>query len=730
MKKISKKLIVPVLVISFVLLALGLVFNKPTAVRAFPNPATVNLGTSGNFAILAGTPNITDAGNASVIVGDVGLRPAAGSGIGLTCSQVTGTIYSVDATGPAPCVVQNDGLLNIAKNDLSTAYGDAAGRLADATVATELGGTTKTAGVYVSAATTFQITAGAGPLVLDGLGDSSSVFIFKMGFAGTGLTVGPGSVVSLINGAQAKNVFWQVDTATIDTTAVFKGNILALTSITVANGANIQGRLLARNGSVTLDHNTITTPITLHLRKTVINDNGGTALNTGWTLTATGVSGSPTNLSGTTPVDSGVTFQPDTYTLAESGGPSGYTSSTYSCVKNGGAAVISNSITLTAGDDATCTITNNDIAPQLTVTKVVVNDNNGAKGISDFPLFINGMSVTSGIASTTSIGSYTVSETSDSGYTSAITGDCAANGTITLALGDVKICTITNNDIVPSSSGGGSVITVPPVPPLIDVVKVPSPLALPAGPGLVTYNYTLRNIGTVPVTNITMVDDTCSPTILVSGDTNTDAKLDINETWTYRCSTKLSATHTNTVVATGWANGISATDIANATVVVGITTIPPLIHITKIPSPLALAAGGGMITYTKRITNPGTVALSNIHVTDDKCAPISYISGDTNRNSKLDPAEIWIYTCRANLTKTTTNTAVVTGQANGLTARDFAIATVVVATAVPTTTTIVPKLPNTGISPENNNLTWGIVILSCIFTISILFNVIRRKQII
>lgn len=78
-----------------------------------------------------------------------------------------------------------------------------------------------------------------------------------MGAEGTGLIVGPGSTVSLKNGAQACNVFWVLDTATIDTTAVLKGNVLALNSITVANGANIEGRLLARNGNVTLINDTI-----------------------------------------------------------------------------------------------------------------------------------------------------------------------------------------------------------------------------------------------------------------------------------------------------------------------------------------------------------------------------------------------------------------------------------------------------------------------------------------
>jgi hypothetical protein len=98
-------------------------------------------------------------------------------------------------------------------------------------------------------------------LVLDGQGDSSSVFIFQAPFSGTGLNVGAGSTISLINGAQSCNVFWRVDTADIGTTASFVGTILALNSITVANGATIQGRLLARNGNVTLINDTITTSL-------------------------------------------------------------------------------------------------------------------------------------------------------------------------------------------------------------------------------------------------------------------------------------------------------------------------------------------------------------------------------------------------------------------------------------------------------------------------------------
>ena len=245
--------------------------------------ASVDLGTAKPFAVLAGTPNITDAGNTSVINGDVGLSPATGAGIGLLCSQVSGAIYTVDAAGPL-CRENNPALLTTVKSDLTTAYDDAAGRTPVTTVPTELGGTTLVAGVYAATSTTFGITAGAGPLVLDGQGDPSSVFIFQAPFSGTGLTVGSASVVSLVNGAQACNVFWRVNTASINSGATFVGTILALTSITAANAATIEGRLLARNGSVTLINNTITVPVCA----TTVDEGDGSGAGTGGT-TNTGV---------------------------------------------------------------------------------------------------------------------------------------------------------------------------------------------------------------------------------------------------------------------------------------------------------------------------------------------------------------------------------------------------------------------------------------------------------
>ena len=349
----------------------------------------------------------------------------------------------------------------------------------------------------------------------------------------------------------------------------------------------------------------------------------------------------------------------------------------------------------------------------INVVKTVINDSGGTKTVADFPLFVNGTSVVSGVTNSFPAPApvYVVTETYDSSrYTQSFSGGCDSDGRIGLSPGDFRLCVVTNNDI-----GAPKAV----VPPLIDVVKIPNPLALPSGPGPVAYTYTLRNIGTVPVTDITMVGDTCSPIVRVSGDVNGDNKLQVSETWVYSCSTTLSKTHTNIVTTTGWANGISAVDVASATVVVGASVVPPLIHVTKVPSPLTLRAGGGMVTYTKRVTNPGTVALSNVRITDDKCSPVKYISGDANGNTKLDTTETWVYTCRQNLTKTTTNTVTASGDANGLTATDFAIVTVAVAS--------VPGLPNTGFPPQNN-IPWGVVMLSGVLMLILLSLIVTLKK--
>ena len=215
-------------------------------------PAAVNLGTAGTFAILskAGVTNVPT----SVINGNVGVSPISGTTIGLTCAEVTGTIYSVDAAGPLPCRVTNATLLTTAVSDMQTAYTDAAGRtLPDFTElgAGEIGGLTLVPGLYkwgTNVSISTDVTLAGGP---------NDVWIFQI--AGT-LTQASAKNVILTGGALAKNIFWQVaDSVTIGTTAHFEGVVLGKTLIAANTGATANSRLLAQT-AVTLDHNTVTQP--------------------------------------------------------------------------------------------------------------------------------------------------------------------------------------------------------------------------------------------------------------------------------------------------------------------------------------------------------------------------------------------------------------------------------------------------------------------------------------
>jgi hypothetical protein len=132
-------------------------------------------------------------------------------------------------------------------------------------------------------------------------------------------------------------------------------------------------------------------------------------------------------------------------------------------ITDSGSSTVSGRFLADADNDTTGAVTLNHThvtvptcAPTLTVTKVVVNTGGGTKGVSDFPLFIDGMSVTSGVASTTLSGSHTVSETSNSSYASVISGDCGTNGTINLVAGTANACTITNTYIPPTPAAPSS----------------------------------------------------------------------------------------------------------------------------------------------------------------------------------------------------------------------------------------------------------------------------------
>jgi len=202
--------------------------------------APVDLGTAASFAVLAGT-TVTNTGN-SVLTGDLGLSPGT-SITGFPPGTYTG---SEDAA---------DGVAAQAQSDLTTAYNVAAGASTTENVTGDLGGLTLTPGVYTASS---SMTLN-GTLTLSG--SASSVFIFQAGSTLTTGATGP-AAVSFTGGANACNVFWQVGTsATLDTlTKSFAGSILAYTSATLLTGVPVDGRVLARNGAVTLDDNTITVP--------------------------------------------------------------------------------------------------------------------------------------------------------------------------------------------------------------------------------------------------------------------------------------------------------------------------------------------------------------------------------------------------------------------------------------------------------------------------------------
>ena len=215
-------------------------------------PVPVNLGSAGTFAILSQS-GITDV-YASAVVGDVGTSPITGAALLLTCGEVSGRVYTVDAAGPLPCAINDATFLGSAVLDMGFAYDDAAGRVfPDFTElgAGEIGGLTLGPGLYKWSSAlllTTDVTLSGGP---------DDVWIFQV--AGT-LNQANGARVTLAGGALPKNIFWQVAGAvTIGTTAHFEGVILAKTMIAVNTGASVNGRLLAQT-AVTLQMNAVTQP--------------------------------------------------------------------------------------------------------------------------------------------------------------------------------------------------------------------------------------------------------------------------------------------------------------------------------------------------------------------------------------------------------------------------------------------------------------------------------------
>jgi hypothetical protein len=217
--------------------------------------ATVGLGSAASFSVLAGS-TVTNTGPTTMF-GDLGLSP--GSSV-TGAPQVLGQTHVDDAVAIG------------AKNALTTAYNDAAGRPSNGSAGTDLSGQTFLPGVRTASS---SLLLSSGSVTLDAQGDPNAVFIFQI--AST-LITGSSTSVALVNGAQACNVFWQVgSSATLGTGTRFVGTIMASASITANTAATIHGRLLAQTAAVTMDTNTITTS---NCASSVTGSGGGTETTT------------------------------------------------------------------------------------------------------------------------------------------------------------------------------------------------------------------------------------------------------------------------------------------------------------------------------------------------------------------------------------------------------------------------------------------------------------------
>jgi hypothetical protein len=446
-------------IVTSLLLALAIPYNLAAA-----GPAPVNLGSTANFAILSGAA-ITSTGG-GIINGDVGASPIAGSAIGVTCAQVNGTIYAVDASGPA-CAVIDPTLLTTAKGDLTTAYNDAAGRTPVPTGpflnpgltpgAGNIGGMNLAPGLY-KFTTTAYITGSDVTLT----GGPNDVWIFQ---CAQDLQVGSGIHVILAGGAQASNIFWQVGTsAVLGTFSVFSGTILASQAITMNTSSTIVGRALAFTAGVTFNGSGLGVPSapapgiavqqplgTNLVNGAVTNDFGSVAVGTNTSLTFTITNIGTANLTGL-----GITIDgPDSAMFSVTANPIAPVSPGGSTTFTVRFAPVSTGV-----QTATLHIANNDINNNP-FNIVIIGMGTGTGVVSGIvvqqPLgtnLVNGVGTNNfGVAAVGTSNSLTFT------ITNIGTADLTGLG-ITIDGPDPAMFSVTANPIAPVSPGGSTTFTV------------------------------------------------------------------------------------------------------------------------------------------------------------------------------------------------------------------------------------------------------------------------------
>ena len=182
----------------------------------------------------------------------------------------------------------------------------------------------------------------------------------------------------------------------------------------------------------------------------------------------------------------------------------------------------------------------------------------------------------------------------------------------------------------------------------------------------ITYTYTVTNPGNVPLSNVSVTDDKIEDVTYQSGDTNGNSRLDTGETWTFTADYTVSAEDDSPLVNTATASGTDALSqsVESEEDTASVYILRPAIAIDKTAEP-EQAYVEENITYTYTVTNPGNVPLSNVSVTDSNIEVVTYQSGDTNGNSKLDTSETWIFTATYTVGVEDPNPLVNTATASG-----------------------------------------------------------------
>ncbi|MGB4967682.1 MAG: hypothetical protein WBO35_05790, partial [Candidatus Saccharimonadales bacterium] len=388
----------------------------------------------------------------------------------------------------------------------------------------------------------------------------------------------------------------------------------------------------------------------LIVKKHVVNDNGGQATASDFTLH---VQQGGTDIAGGSFAGSetGKHFESlatGTYAVSESGLPSGYEQTSIVC--NG---VETDTVRVTKGSSTTCVITNDDIAPELTVVKTV--DNTGTildKTSGDFTMNVDATNASDssfpgdseGTTITLDAGDYAVTETADPDYAAHYEG-CMG----TIKVGQIKTCYVHNTAILK---------------PGINVVKY-GPATAHEG-DTVTYTFAVTNTGNAPFYDGYVEDNIAGTGIYQMGDTNNNGYLDPGETWMFTVEYDIPTGQTANVVNTVTACGYTYFDLgeADGSALFGksalaldgksedpagtcdtdthtLDVLHPGVKVVK--SGPANAVLGSTGTYTFTVTNTGDTAVNVTEVADNIAGAGTYVSGDTNANGKLDLTETWVY---------------------------------------------------------------------------------------